>query len=104
MDSSIKHALILAAGRGRRLMPYTKDRPKCLVEGGGKPILYYQLRALEENGISNITIVVGYLGNKIKKYATAHFPHLSFNFIKNDLYSTTNDIYSFNLAAKYCKD
>src|SRR3989344_5743669 len=102
MDSSIKHALILAAGRGKRLMPYTADRPKCLVEVGGKPILYYQLKALEKYGIVDITIVIGYLEDKIQEYARAHFPRLSFNFIKNDLYSTTNDIYSFYLAKDIC--
>ncbi len=104
MPMNVNKALILAAGRGRRLMPFTKDRPKCLVEVGGKPILYYQLIALQAHGISNVTMVIGYLGGKIKKYAITHFPRISFNFIKNDLYSVTNDIYSFNLAEKYCRN
>lgn len=55
-NTFVGHAIILAAGRGRRLMPYTADRPKCLVEVGGKPILYYQLRAIELRGILNATI------------------------------------------------
>lgn len=99
-----KSAIILAAGRGKRLMPYTAERPKCLVEVGGKPILFYQLRALAQHGIGTVTIVTGYRGDMIEKYATTHFPDTRFQFIRNDDYETTNDIYSFYLARKFLRD
>ena len=53
-------ALILAAGVSRRLYPQTYNTPKCLLEVGGKPIINYQLEALSELGINDITIIVGY--------------------------------------------
>lgn len=53
-------AIILAAGRGSRMKSMTDDRPKCLVELRGKPLLEWQLNALYEAGISEIAIVTGY--------------------------------------------
>ncbi|MCL6557026.1 MAG: phosphocholine cytidylyltransferase family protein [Burkholderiales bacterium] len=53
-------AIILAAGRGRRMKHLTDERPKCLVELRGKALLDWQLEALHEAGISEIAIVTGY--------------------------------------------
>ena len=58
-------AIILAAGQGTRLRPFTDDRPKCMVEVAGRPILHHQLRALRHHGINEIVIVRGYLGDRI---------------------------------------
>ena len=44
-------AIILAAGKGERLKPYTSDRPKCLVELAGRTLLDYQVEALAAAGI-----------------------------------------------------
>ena len=53
-------AFILAAGVSRRLYPHTYDIPKCLLEVGGKPIIHYQLDALKNLGVIDITMIVGY--------------------------------------------
>lgn len=53
-------AIILAAGRGSRMGYLTDDRPKCLVELRGKPLLELQLEALRGGGITEIAIVTGY--------------------------------------------
>jgi len=53
-------AVILAAGRGSRMKGLTEERPKCLVELHGKPLLDWQLEALREAGIDDISIVTGY--------------------------------------------
>ena len=53
-------AIILAAGRGSRLQGLTDQKPKCLVELDGRPLLDYQLEALRNAGISEIGIVTGY--------------------------------------------
>ncbi len=58
-------AIIVAAGRGRRLGQNTDDIPKCMVKVGGRPILHWQLRAMAAAGIRDIVIVRGYLGERI---------------------------------------
>lgn len=58
--------IILAAGRGSRMGNLTSQSPKCLVELCGKPLLEYQLSALNQAGVSEIGIVCGYLKNKIQ--------------------------------------
>ncbi len=55
-------ALILAGGGfGKRLQPLTLDRPKPLIEVGGKPILQWQIEWLSRQGIKDIVLAVGYL-------------------------------------------
>jgi dTDP-glucose pyrophosphorylase len=53
-------AVVLAAGQGTRLRPLTDDRPKPLVEVGGRPLLSYGLDRLAELGVSEFVLVVGY--------------------------------------------
>jgi len=53
-------AIILAAGRGSRMKNLTDEKPKCLVELRGKPLLEWQLAALREAGVEDIAIVTGY--------------------------------------------
>jgi choline kinase len=52
--------LILAAGRGSRLGAATADRPKCMVELGGRPLLDWQVGALQDAGLERIIAVTGY--------------------------------------------
>jgi choline kinase len=58
-------AIIVAAGRGRRLGPETDDIPKCMVRVAGRPILHRQLDALAAAGADDFVIVRGYLGDRI---------------------------------------
>jgi choline kinase len=58
-------AIIVAAGMGRRLSPFTDDRPKCLVEINGRPILARQIDAYRAAGVDEIVIVRGYMKEKI---------------------------------------
>ena len=53
-------AVILAAGRGSRLGPHTRDRPKCLIELGGMTMIDRQLATLGGAGIRDIVIATGY--------------------------------------------
>ena len=53
-------AIILAAGMGTRLRPYTLEKPKCLVEINGKSLLDYQIEILRYCGVEEIVIVGGY--------------------------------------------
>ena len=49
-------AFILAAGVSRRLYPETYNTPKCLLDVGGKPIINYQLEAIQNIGIQEISL------------------------------------------------
>jgi len=60
-------ALILAGGLGERLRPYTEKIPKPLIEVAGRPILFWQIDWLKKNGVKNIVLAVGYLGEKIEE-------------------------------------
>ncbi len=61
-------AIILAAGEGSRLKPFTITRPKVMIPVGNKPILEYVITALRESGIIDIILVVGYKREKIMDY------------------------------------
>lgn len=69
-------ALILAAGQGTRLRPFTDDRPKCLVEYADRPLLEWQLETLGRAQIDDITVVTGYRADQIERMgvATLHNP------------------------------
>jgi len=56
----MKQAVILAAGEGQRLRPFTVTKPKVMLSIAGKPILQYVVEALAQNGIRSIVLVVGY--------------------------------------------
>jgi choline kinase len=60
--------IILAAGMGSRLRPLTNDKPKAMVEVGGRPIIEWTLENARAVGITDITIVTGYRGEQFKKY------------------------------------
>ena len=64
----INSAIILAGGKGERLRPYTDDRPKPLVEVGGKPILAYQLDQLKKAGIETVVFACSYQREALQKH------------------------------------
>lgn len=62
-------AVIQAGGKGTRISEITGDViPKPMLEISGYPILYYQMMNLKKNGITDITVIIGHLGNVIKDY------------------------------------
>ncbi len=60
--------MILAAGEGRRMRPLTDDRPKPLIEVGGKPLLAFHLERLVAAGFSDIVINASYHAQQIVDY------------------------------------
>lgn len=60
-------ALILAAGFGTRLRPFTHHTPKALAPVQGIPLIVYTLAFLKKNGIKEVVINLHHLGHKIKK-------------------------------------
>ncbi len=90
--------LLLAAGQATRLRPLTDDRPKCLLEVGGRSIVSRAVAQLLSCGLRQITIVDGYRGDMIRATLAAEFPDVAFRFIRNEDYATTNNAWSMHLA------
>ncbi len=67
----MKQAIVLAAGEGQRLRPFTVTRPKSMLSIAGKPILQYVVESLARNGIRNIVFVVGYRKEQVYDYMGA---------------------------------
>lgn len=65
-------AIVVAGGKGRRLWPLTQSTPKAMVEVAKKPILQYHLDWLKREGVTDVTIACGHLGEVIREYLTAH--------------------------------
>ncbi|MFQ6616061.1 MAG: NTP transferase domain-containing protein [Fidelibacterota bacterium] len=97
-------AVILAAGVARRLYPLTYDRPKCLLEVGEKPIIDYQLEALQSLGVSHVVLVVGYFREMVVAHAEHSFPEMTFSVITNDHFFETNTAYSLYLCRETIRE
>ena len=57
---TIEKAIILSAGQGSRLLPLTRDIPKCLIDLNGRTLIGWQVAALAANGIKDIVVVTGF--------------------------------------------
>jgi NDP-sugar pyrophosphorylase family protein len=76
-------ALILAAGKGERLRPITETRPKPLIPILCKPLIDWQLRALEKiPGVDEAIVIVSYLKEKIMDYITSNRYKFKIRFIE----------------------
>jgi len=78
----------------------TSNKPKCLTPLiSGETILSRQLKQLSETGIiNNIIITTGLYDKEIQEYCYSLNLNLTYNFVKNNLYDSTNYIYSLYLA------
>jgi choline kinase len=85
-------AVIVAAGRGRRLGPETDDIPKCMVHVAGRAILHRQLEALLAAGADDFVIVRGYLGERIAA------PGTRLRFVENRAWAENNILASLMYA------
>ncbi len=70
-------AVILAGGFGSRLSEETTERPKPMVEIGGRPILWHIMKIYSAHGVNDFVICLGYKGYFIKEYFANYFLHSS---------------------------
>lgn len=92
-------AVILAAGMASRLRPLTEHTPKCLLSIGERPLLQRSMDAIIESGIRDFVIVTGYLNEMIEQFVEKTYGDtVSVKFIHNDVFDSTNNIYSLWLA------
>lgn len=94
-------AIILAAGIGSRLRPLTNDAPKTMTSVGGMPIIERQINVLNKKGIEKIYVCVGYKKEMLMNFIKKKFPELDINFVENDDFLTTDNLYTLNLAKNH---
>ena len=81
-------AVVLAGGLGTRISEETSNRPKPMIEIGGKPLLWHILKTYSHHGINEFVICCGYKGYVIKEYFANYFLHMSdvtFDMSKNTM-------------------
>lgn len=94
-------AIILAAGMGKRLKDLTANNTKCMVKVSGITLIERSLRQLDELGLKQIVIVVGYEGKKLIDFISTLGIHTPILYVDNPIYDKTNNIYSLALAKEY---
>lgn len=94
-------AIILAAGMGKRLKELTSNATKCMVEVNGVTMIERVLSQLDSLNLDRIVIVVGYEGQKLKEYIATLAVDTRIEYVENDVYYKTNNIYSLYLAKDY---
>ena len=78
-------AVIMAGGRGQRLMPLTQDTPKPLLKVGDKPIIEHNISRLAKFGIDDFWISINYLGELIeKKIGNGHNRNIDIKYVNEN--------------------
>ncbi len=72
MVKHVNTAMIMAAGKGTRMMPLTADRPKPLVEVGGVALLDHVLDHLRDAGVGKIVVNAHYFADQVEAHLAAH--------------------------------
>ena len=94
-------AIILAAGMGKRLKELTSNATKCMVEVNGEMMIHKTLMHLEKLNLNKIVLVVGYEGQQLMDYVNSLGLKTPVEYVVNDVYDKTNNIYSLYLAKEY---
>ncbi len=97
-------AIIFNSGYGNRMGEFTRNNHKSMARlKDGETIFHRQLRLLSLEGITEFIVTTGPFEEQLKAEA-ADFPHLTFHFVRNDIFDKTNYIYSMHLARHLIDD
>lgn len=91
-------SIILAAGMGKRLGQHTQEDTKCMIEVNSKKLIQSMLDALYNVGVTKSIVVVGFGKNNLIRFIEENYSHMDIDFIVNEKYYKTNNIYSLYLA------
>lgn len=97
----VERAIILAAGQGKRMRPVTLQTPKPLVAVNGIRMIDTAIRALHENGIDEIYVVVGHLK---EQFAPLAAQYAGLTLIENPWYAECNNISSLYCAREHIEN
>lgn len=80
------------------MRPHTHTQPKVLLQVAGKPMLDHIIDDLVAAGVDGVTLVVGYLGDRIEQHVRKHYSHLTLNFVRQ------NQMLGLGHAIAICKE
>ena len=86
-------AIILSAGQGKRLLPLTANRPKCLIPLAGRPVLEWQLRNLEAAGVEEAVVVTGFGADQVEAaIRTLQLGRIEVRTLHNPFYAVADNL------------
>ncbi len=94
-------AIILAAGMGKRLKALTANNTKCMVKVNGVSLIERALKQLDDLGLERVVLVVGYHAEQLREYVESLDTRTPIEWVYNQVYDKTNNIYSLYLASDY---
>ncbi|MDD5147931.1 MAG: sugar phosphate nucleotidyltransferase [Candidatus ainarchaeum sp.] len=92
--------VVLAAGKGKRMLPLTDSMPKALVPLKGKPLIQRSLEGFADAGASEIALVIGYMGGDIRTFFRKAFQGIPIVYIEQEEQLGTG--HGFGLARDFC--
>ena len=95
----MKRAILIAAGRGKRLGPHTEEIPKCMVQVGARPILGWVWQAFAAAGIEELVVIRGYKGDVLEAFVRSLVPRAVF--VDNAEWQSNNILLSLACARRY---
>ncbi len=95
----IRRAILIAAGRGKRLGEHTEEIPKCMVEIGGTPILGHVWNALSSVGVDELVVIRGYRGDVLETFVRKLVKNVTF--VDNTEWETNNVLLSMGKARAF---
>lgn len=88
----MKRAVLLSAGQGKRLLPLTSERPKCALDFQGRSVVEWQIDALFDAGIEEVTVVLGYGADLVERLLWQRYGGLGVRTLYNPFYRLTDNL------------
>jgi choline kinase len=96
---TVARAILIAAGRGKRLGHNTEDIPKCMVPVGARSILGWVWEAFRAVGIEELVVIRGYRGDVLEPFVRSLVPRVTF--VDNTEWQSNNVLLSLAYARRY---
>lgn len=100
----VRRAIILAAGQGTRLGELVRDVPKPLLRLDTTTLLGRQLEQVRRRGVERVTVVVGYMGDRVRDTLGGGQDGLAIEFVENPVYAESGSGWSLLQAAHRLED
>jgi choline kinase len=97
--TKIRRAILIAAGRGKRLGTHTDEIPKSMVDVGAKPILGWVWQAFAAAGVEELVVITGYRGDVLERFVRGLAPKAIF--VENTEWQTNNILLSLAYARPF---